>query len=170
MRADIVFHVVLVVKQPPTKAGDTGSIPGWGRSLGGGNGNCSSILAWRILWTEKPGGLQSIGSQRVSHDWTRMHVGGSHSTGTESSKQMRSKQKWPPRREHSTPGVSSLQPSPQFHADRPPYPIPILLILLLTGHPVTLLQPSPSSMSLEPFIHSQLCFPPLLPTFHALLF
>ena len=25
----------------------------------------SSILAWRILWTEKPGGLQSIGSQRV---------------------------------------------------------------------------------------------------------
>ena len=39
MRADIVFQVVLVVKQPPTKAGDTGSIPGWGRSLGGGNGN-----------------------------------------------------------------------------------------------------------------------------------
>ena len=28
----------------------------------------SSILAWRIAWTEEPGGLQSIGSQRVSHD------------------------------------------------------------------------------------------------------
>ena len=28
----------------------------------------SSILAWRILWTEKPGGLQFIGSQRVRHD------------------------------------------------------------------------------------------------------
>ena len=28
----------------------------------------SSILAWRILWTEEPGGLQSIGSQRVGHD------------------------------------------------------------------------------------------------------
>ena len=28
----------------------------------------SSILAWRILWTEKPGRLQSIGSQRVGHD------------------------------------------------------------------------------------------------------
>ena len=27
-----------------------------------------NILAWRILWTEKPGGLQSIGSQRVVHD------------------------------------------------------------------------------------------------------
>ena len=35
----------------------------------------SSVLAWRIPWTEKPGGLQSIGSQRVGHDWayTRNH-------------------------------------------------------------------------------------------------
>ena len=30
----------------------------------------SSILAWEILWTEEPGGLQSIGSQRVRHDLT----------------------------------------------------------------------------------------------------
>jgi len=28
----------------------------------------SSILAWRIPWTEEPGGLQSMGSQRVRHD------------------------------------------------------------------------------------------------------
>ena len=28
----------------------------------------SSILAWRIPWTEEPGGLQSMGSQRVGHD------------------------------------------------------------------------------------------------------
>ena len=28
----------------------------------------SSILAWRIPWTEEPGGLQSVGSQRVRHD------------------------------------------------------------------------------------------------------
>ena len=28
----------------------------------------SSILAWRIKWTEEPGGLQSMGSQRVRHD------------------------------------------------------------------------------------------------------
>ena len=36
----------------------------------------SSILAWRIPWTEEPSGLQSIGSQRVRHDWSnlaRMH-------------------------------------------------------------------------------------------------
>ena len=29
---------------------------------------CSSTLAWIILWTEEPGGLQSMGSQRVGHD------------------------------------------------------------------------------------------------------
>ena len=29
----------------------------------------SSILAWKIPWTEEPSGLQSMGSQRVSHDW-----------------------------------------------------------------------------------------------------
>ena len=29
----------------------------------------SSVLAWRISWTEEPGGLQSMGSQRVGHDW-----------------------------------------------------------------------------------------------------
>ena len=37
----------------------------------------SSILAWKISWTEEPGGLQSIGSQRVRHDWNDlacMHV------------------------------------------------------------------------------------------------
>ena len=32
----------------------------------------SSILAWRIPWTEEPGGLQSIGSQRVGHDWSNL--------------------------------------------------------------------------------------------------
>ena len=30
--------------------------------------NPSSILAWEITWTEEPGGLQSMGSQRVRHD------------------------------------------------------------------------------------------------------
>ena len=30
----------------------------------------SSILAWRIPWTEEPGGLRSIGSQRVGHDYS----------------------------------------------------------------------------------------------------
>ena len=36
----------------------------------------SSIVAWRIPWTEEPGGLQSTGSQRVGHDWvTSLSVG-----------------------------------------------------------------------------------------------
>ena len=33
----------------------------------------SSILAWRIPWTEEPGGLQSMGSQRVGHDRVTKH-------------------------------------------------------------------------------------------------
>ena len=47
---------------------DVGSIPGSGRSPEGGHGNPLSILAWRIPWTEKSGGIQSIGLQRVRHD------------------------------------------------------------------------------------------------------
>ena len=33
----------------------------------------SSILTWRISWTEKPGWLQSMGLQRIRHDWTTKH-------------------------------------------------------------------------------------------------
>ena len=45
-----------------------GLIPGSGRSLEEGMATHSSILAWRIPWTEDPGRLQSMGSQRVGHD------------------------------------------------------------------------------------------------------
>ena len=34
----------------------------------------STILAWRIPWTEEPGGLQSMGLQRVGHDWVTSHT------------------------------------------------------------------------------------------------
>ena len=54
--------------------GDTGLIPGSGRFPGGGNGNYSSILAWKIPWTEEPGGLSSEGSKRVGHDWATEHI------------------------------------------------------------------------------------------------
>ena len=43
---------------------------GWEYPLEEGIATHSSILAWRIPWTEKPGGLQSMGSQRVRHDLT----------------------------------------------------------------------------------------------------
>ena len=65
------MQVVLVVKNPPVTAGDareTGLLPAWGRSPGVGSGNCSSILAWKIRWTDEPGGIQSIGLHGVGFD------------------------------------------------------------------------------------------------------
>ena len=41
---------------------------GWEDPLEKGMATHSSILAWRIPWSEEPGGLQSLGSQRVRHD------------------------------------------------------------------------------------------------------
>ena len=59
-----------MVKNLPANAGDAGSIPWSERSLGGGHGN--PILAWEIPWTEEPGGLQSMGLQRVGHTLERI--------------------------------------------------------------------------------------------------
>ena len=42
---------------------------GWEDPLEKGMATHSSILAWRIPWTEEPGALQSVGSQRVGHEW-----------------------------------------------------------------------------------------------------
>ena len=49
-------------------ARDPGSIPGLGRSLEKEMATHSSILAWRIPWTEEPGRLQPTGPQKVGHD------------------------------------------------------------------------------------------------------
>ena len=63
--------MALEVKNSPPSAGDLREEVG---SLGGedalqeGMATHSSVLAWRIPWTEEPGGLQSTGSQRVGHD------------------------------------------------------------------------------------------------------
>ena len=60
-----------VVKNPLASAGDTRDvalIPGSGRFPGEGNDNHSSILAWKISWTEEPGGLQFMVSQRVRNN------------------------------------------------------------------------------------------------------
>ena len=67
------FQVALVVKNLPDKAEDIrdmSSIPGLGRSPGGGHGNPLQYLAWEIPWTEEPGSLQSIRSQRAGHNWS----------------------------------------------------------------------------------------------------
>ena len=62
-------------KESACSAGDSGDVSwgGWiprpGRSPGEGMATHSSILAWGIPWTEEPGGLKSVGSQRVRHNW-----------------------------------------------------------------------------------------------------
>ena len=56
-------------KESSHDVGDLGSIPGSGRFPGEGNGHPLSILAWEIPWTEEHSGLQSMGMQRVIHDW-----------------------------------------------------------------------------------------------------
>ena len=57
----------------PANAGDTedsGSILGQEDSLEKEMATPSSSLAWRIPWTEEPGGIQSMGLPRVGHDWS----------------------------------------------------------------------------------------------------
>ena len=56
------------VKNPVSDTGDPGSTPGQENSLEKEMATHSSILAWKIPWTEELGGLQSMGSQRVGHD------------------------------------------------------------------------------------------------------
>ena len=61
--------MALLVKNPLANAGDvrdTGLISGLGRSSDGGNGNPLQYFCGIIPWTEEPGGLQSIGSQKSS--------------------------------------------------------------------------------------------------------
>ena len=68
-------RVMLVVKNPPVNAGgvrDAGSILGLGRSPGGGSGNPFHYSCLRIPWTEKPGGLWSMSSRRVGHNWSNL--------------------------------------------------------------------------------------------------
>ena len=63
----------------PANGGDTedsGLIPGSGRSPGEGNGNPFQYPCQVIPWTEEPGELQSIVSERVRHDWANQHLAG----------------------------------------------------------------------------------------------
>ena len=60
--------VVQVVKNLPAMQDTWVQSVGWEDPLEKGMTTHSSILAWRIPWTEEPGGLQSMGSQRAGHD------------------------------------------------------------------------------------------------------
>ena len=57
-----------MVKNPPANAGAAGLILDWEDPLGEEMATHSSILAWEVPWTEEPGGLQFMGSQRTGHD------------------------------------------------------------------------------------------------------
>ena len=74
---DGVFPVAQMVKSlPATQESRVWSL-GWEDPLEKGMAIHCSILAWRIPWTEEPGGLQSMGSQRVRNDWatnTTIHL------------------------------------------------------------------------------------------------
>ena len=61
-------------KESAWNDGDLCLILGWEDPLEEGIASQSSILAWRIPRTEEPGGLQSIGSQRVRHNWETKHI------------------------------------------------------------------------------------------------
>ena len=62
-------QVVLVVKNLQETQETWVQFLGGEEALEEGMATHSSILAWGIPWTEEPGGLQSMGSQRVRHDW-----------------------------------------------------------------------------------------------------
>ena len=60
--------VAQMVKNPPAMWEAWVQSLGWEGPLEDGKATHSSILAWRIPWTEEPGGLQSMGLQRVRHN------------------------------------------------------------------------------------------------------
>ena len=60
--------VAQTVKHPPAMLETPVQSLGWEDPLMKGMATHSSILAWRIPWTEEPSGLQSMGLQRVGHD------------------------------------------------------------------------------------------------------
>ena len=60
--------MVQLVKNPPAMQETWVQSPGWEDALEEEMATHASILAWEIPWTEEPGGLQSMGSQRVRHD------------------------------------------------------------------------------------------------------
>ena len=67
-------------KESACEAGDQGSIPGLGSSTGEGNGNPLQHSCLEISMDKKPGGLQSVGWQRVRHDWVTNTVTQSQNT------------------------------------------------------------------------------------------
>ena len=62
LAGDSVVKNPLAIQEIPVRS------LGWENPMEKEMANCSSILPWRILWTEESGGLPSMGSHRVGHD------------------------------------------------------------------------------------------------------
>ena len=71
LTSDVIIIVIIIMqygstgKESTYNAGDATSFPGSGRSLEEEMAAHSSILAWKIPWTEKSGGLQSMGHKKL---------------------------------------------------------------------------------------------------------
>ena len=63
-----IFCAKTLAKNPPAVQEMRVRYPGWEDPLVEGMEAHSGILAWEVPWTEEPGGLQAVGSQRVRHD------------------------------------------------------------------------------------------------------
>ena len=68
LRFSVAFLVAQTVKKLPAMQETQVRSLGWEDPLEEGMVSLSSVLAWRTLWTEESGGLQSLGSQRVGQD------------------------------------------------------------------------------------------------------
>ena len=67
-----IVTVAQTVRNPPAVQEIQVQSLGWEDPLEKGMATHSSILAWRIPWKENPGGPQSVGSQRVRHDFSSL--------------------------------------------------------------------------------------------------
>ena len=74
------FPSGLAVKNPPAMQEMWEIHLGWEDPLEKAMATYSSILSWRIPWTEKPSGLQSMGSHRVGHGWSDLVHSSMHTT------------------------------------------------------------------------------------------
>ena len=121
-----------------------------------------SILAWKIPWTEELSGLQSMGLQRVGHDWARAHMWALTHTHTHT-QPFQSQNYWPRMLHSIHPGKQILpSPFPSRTLGAPPQIREAAIFLpdsvaFLLSH-VQVWSRSPSTVSLESTWWTDLCF------------
>ena len=96
LASNVHHHLGLALKKEQTVACHQFYLKGktWEGPPEEGTATHSSILAWRIPWTEEPGGLQSMGLHRVRHDWSNL-------ARVRQTTETNSAAPWPTKRAHS---------------------------------------------------------------------